>query len=142
MKILFQKLSMIGNITEDKQAIDMSFQEIIVPEDKNAKIYYADTVQTAENSKKWKENREEVEKVKSYKIVLEDEMQPEESLQITYLLDVPENLNPESNSYVKILLTYQNLENTETTISNVKFTAKEINKHKCFQQRKRLRKME
>ena len=44
-------------------------------------------------------------------------MQPEESLQITYLLDVPENLNPESNSYVKILLTYQNLENTETTIS-------------------------
>ena len=33
------------------------------------KFIYADTVQTAENSKKWKENREEVEKVKSYKIV-------------------------------------------------------------------------
>jgi len=118
------KLSMIGNITEDKQAIDMSFQEIIVPEDKNAKIYYADTVQTAENSKKWKENREEVEKVKSYKIVLEDEMQPEESLQITYLLDVPENLNPAKESYIKNTLTYENLDNTEMTISNVTFTTR------------------
>lgn len=118
------EVSIMGNIIEDEQAVDMSFQEIILPEDKNARIYYSDAIQTNENNIQWTENIEELENVKSYKIVLEDEIQPEERLGITYLLDIPEDLNPESNSYVTNTLAYENLDNTETTISNMKFTTK------------------
>lgn len=62
------EVSIIGTIIDEKQAMDINFQDIKLPENKNAKIYYS------ENSRDWKENIEEVEKIRAYKIVLEDEI--------------------------------------------------------------------
>ncbi len=40
------------------------------------------------------------------------------------LLEIPENLNPGTTSYVKNTLVYENLDNPETVVSNVKFTTR------------------
>jgi len=119
-----KEVSVIGNIEEGKQTIGVNFQKIILPENKKAKIYYAETMQTDKNSKQWKENREEVKEVKAYQIVFEEEIQPEESLEIMPLLEIPEDLNPGTTSYVKNTLVYENLKNPETMASNVKFATK------------------
>ena len=121
-----KEVSVIGNIEEGKQTIGVNFQKIILPENKKAKIYYAETMQTDKNSKQWKENREEVKEVKAYQIVFEEEIQPEESLEIMPLLEIPENLNPGTTSYVKNTLVYENLDNPETnkTVFEIKDTPK------------------
>ncbi len=80
MKIQSKEVSVIGNIEEGKQTIGVNFSKIILPENKKAKIYYAETMQTDKNSKQWKENREEVKEVKAYQIVFEEEIQPEEKV--------------------------------------------------------------
>ena len=115
---------MIGSITEEEEINDITFEEIKMPENKNAKIYYSDKVQTQKDSDQWKEKKEEVEKVKSYKIIVEDEIQAQENIGMEYSLKVPENLNPGRSSYIKNTLEYESLNSIETTVSNIKCTTK------------------
>ena len=110
------EVSVIGTIEENN--IDINFQNIILPENKNIKIYYSD------NSNEWKENIEEVEKVKAYKIIFEDEIGAGELVEIAYSIHIPENLEPKSTGNIKNTLEYKYQENTETTISEIKCSTK------------------
>ena len=110
------EVSVIGTIEENN--IDINFQNIILPENKNIKIYYSD------NSNEWKENIEEVEKVKAYKIIFEDEIGAGELVEIAYSIHIPENLEPKSTGHIKNTLEYKYQENTETTISEIKCSTK------------------
>ncbi len=112
------KVSIMGEIIDEKQEMDISFQDIKMPENKNAKIYYS------EDNNQWTENIEEVEKIKAYKIVLEDEIQSGDNIDIGYTYNISENLNAGSTSYIKNTLEYENQNNTEKTISNIKFITK------------------
>ena len=110
------EVSVIGTIEENN--MDLSFKDIILPENKNIKIYYSD------NSNEWKENIEEVEKVKAYKIIFEDEIGAGELVEIAYSIHIPENLEPKSTGNIKNTLEYKYQENTETTISEIKCSTK------------------
>lgn len=112
------KVSIIGTIIDEKQEMDINFQDIKIPQNKNAKIYYS------EDSNQWKENIEEVEKIKAYKIIVEDDIQSGENIDIGYTYHIAENLNAGSTSYIENILEYENQNNTEKTISNIKFTTK------------------
>lgn len=114
----------IGSISEEQQAMDISFQDIRIPQNKNAKIYYSAQMQTDKNSNEWIENKDEVGKIKAYKIVLEDEIQSGESIELSYSFHIPGNLEPGTRSYIKNTLEYKYLDNRETTISEVKCNTK------------------
>ncbi|MCI8636510.1 MAG: hypothetical protein HFJ36_01385 [Clostridia bacterium] len=110
------EVSVIGTIEENN--MDLSFKDIILPENKNIKIYYSG------NNNEWKENIEEVEKAKAYKIIFEDEIGAGELVEIAYSIHIPENLEPKSTGNIKNTLEYKYQENTETTISEIKCSTK------------------
>ncbi len=114
------EVSIIGTIEENN--MDINFQNIILPENINTKIYYSE--QKEGNNNEWKENIAEVEKVKAYKIIFEDEIGAGELVEIAYSIHIPENLEPKSTGNIKNTLEYKYQENTETTISEIKCSTK------------------
>lgn len=76
--------------------------EKVATNTENTKIYYS------EDSKEWKETIEEVEKVKAYKIELQDKtIKSGEVASINYELKIPENLTANESTYEKLNLSYQ-----------------------------------
>ncbi len=104
-------ISLVGNLPEQQteeingETLKSTFLadlEKVVTNTENAKIYYS------EDSKEWKENIEEIEKVKAYKIELQDKtIKPGEVASINYELKIPENLTANQSTYEKLNLSYQ-----------------------------------
>lgn len=76
--------------------------ENIATNNQDAKIYYS------VNDKDWEENIENVEKVKSYKIELQNKnIEPGQIATIDYQLKIPENLTANESTYEKLNVSYQ-----------------------------------
>ncbi len=104
-------IELVGNLPEQQteevngETLKSTFLadlEKVVTSIENAKIYYS------EDSKEWKENIEEIEKVRAYKIELQDNtVEPGEVASINYQLKIPENLTANQSTYEKLNLSYQ-----------------------------------
>ncbi len=76
--------------------------ENMTTNNQDAKIYYSS------NNKDWEENIENVEKVKSYKIELQNKnIEPGQTATIDYQLKIPENLTANESTYEKLNVSYQ-----------------------------------
>lgn len=104
-------VALIGTLSEEEEEVIngetlkstfLAGLENIETNLENTKIYYS------ENGKEWRETIEEVEKVKFYKIELQDNcIQPGELLTIDLQIKIPENLAVNQSTYEKLNLSYQ-----------------------------------
>ncbi len=117
-------VSIVGTIIDEEESSKIDFNDIIIPENKEAKIYYSDQILSNDNSEYWKETKEEIESIKSYKIVIKDEIQPGERVTLKSLFHIAENLEGGMTGNLQNTLEYDYLENTETTVSNVRLTTR------------------
>lgn len=108
-------LGTVENDEATKEEISANLQNIVGPQNKQANIYYAN------DNEEWTQNVEEVEEIKTFKIEVQDIIQPQENLNVAYNLYIPENVEEGSLS-TKAQLQYEYLENNETTISTIELS--------------------
>ncbi len=121
-------LGKIGNEEEInsqtfKTTIEANLQNVIASQNKKASIYFTDRSDLEAQSEEWKPTTEELETVKAFKVVLEDELQPKESFSTEYNLYIPENVESGESLYTKTQLQYNYQGSEETTISAMGLSA-------------------
>lgn len=104
-----------GMITEQEE-MGICFENIEPGID--AKIYYS------ENNKDWTEDIEKIGEIKSYKIVINNEMQNAENMKISYSLQIPKNINIGTKSYIQTTIEYKYQNHRERSVSNIKCITK------------------
>ena len=114
----------IGQIPE-KNDKDSTFQmHLTAPiqvEGKSAKIYYSVEQTEDVNAQTWVENVDDISKVRSYKIEIQEEtMEKGEVLKVLYNVQIPGELVNNDTSYLLTDLSYQYLGNEETTSQIIK----------------------
>ena len=117
-----ENVSYIGQIAgiDTISNFEMSVVNEIKISKENAKIYYSEDANAGKNSETWKENIEDVSKVKAFKIEL-DNMAPEEKVDIEYELSIPANLAKNERTYLKNIINYDYEEKTNSEVSAVVF---------------------
>lgn len=88
-EIPISKISIVGNISQEN--VETQINNIITNKE-DAKIYYSKQENATSTDKTWEENIENKEEIKSYKIELEQELEPTDVIDIAYKLDIPENV--------------------------------------------------
>lgn len=82
------------------------------------KIYYSEETEPTEDSSSWKEQVENFENIKSFKIVLDNNISVGNKLGFEFNIKIPSNLQPNLKTYatytVKYNINEQELENTQT----------------------------
>lgn len=99
---------------------EMSLVNDVKISKESTKIYYSEDANASKDSETWKENIEDVSKVKSFKIELEN-MIPEEKVDIEYELNIPANLDKNKRTYFKNIVNYDYEENSNSEVSAVVF---------------------
>lgn len=85
---------------------------------KESKIYYSEENNTSIESTVWKENIEDVSKVRTIKIEI-GTILPQKKVTISYNLDIPENLEFNKRTYVKNIVNYNYAKENNDFISTV-----------------------
>lgn len=117
-----ENVSYIGQIAgiDTISNFEMSLVNDVKISKENAKIYYSEDANAGKDSETWKENIEDVSKVKTFKIEL-DNMAPEEKVDIEYELNIPANLDKNERTYLKSIINYDYEEKTNSEVSAVVF---------------------
>ncbi len=126
-------VSILGKIGDEeeidsqtfKTTIEANLQNVIAAQNKKASIYFTDRSDLEAQSEQWKSTTEELNTVKAFKVVLEDELQPKESFSTEYNLYIPENVESGESLYTKTQLQYNYQDSEETTISAMGLSAEE-----------------
>lgn len=124
-------VSVLGKIGDEeeidsqtfKTTIEANLQNVIASQNKKASIYFTDRSDLEVQSEEWKPTTEELDTVKAFKVVLEDELQPKESFSTEYNLYIPENVESGESLYTKTQLQYNYQGSEETTISAMGLSA-------------------
>lgn len=124
-------VSVLGKIGDEeeidsqtfKTTIEANLQNVIASQNKKASIYFTDKSNLEAQSEEWKPTTEELDTVKAFKVVLEDELQPKESFSTEYNLYIPENVESGESLYTKTQLQYNYQGSGETTISAMGLSA-------------------
>lgn len=124
-------VSVLGKIGDEeeidsqtfKTTIEANLQNVIASQNKKASIYFTDRSDLEAQSEEWKPTTEELDTVKAFKVVLEDELQPKESFSTEYNLYIPENVESGESLYTKTQLQYNYQGSEETTISAMGLSA-------------------
>ena len=91
-----------------KSNFEMKLKQALVVEGKTAKIYYSEDSKAKVDSNTWKENVEDFSKIKAFKIEIEEnKLKPLEELKISYLLDIPEGLTKNQETYTYVTVNYE-----------------------------------
>lgn len=112
-------ITIVGQIPDEKNndaTFQMNLEKPIQVEGKGVKIYYSENVTEDKDDSTWVENVEDMSKVRSYKIEVEENaIEKGENLKVLYTLQIPEQLENNENSYIKTKLYYQYLGSKEAT---------------------------
>lgn len=98
----------------------------VITNGKDTKIYYSEDINSNRESETWKENIEEVNNVRAVKIEI-GTMLPKERLEITYNLEIPENLQYNKITYVTDIINYKYGKNANSENRNIIFKTEERN---------------
>ena len=110
-------------VSVEKSTIDLQLLDNVVAQKENTQILYA-TEDVDANSSKWQEQVTNLQDVKKVKLVTE-ELKPGESLPLTYVMAIPENLQGSEVAYQATSLNYEYQGKAYQTSSNLKLTANE-----------------
>lgn len=126
-------VSILGKIGDEeeidsqtfKTTIEANLQNVITAQNKKASIYYTDRSDLEAQSEEWKPTTEELDTVKAFKVILEEELQPKESFSAEYNLYIPENVESGESLYTKTQLQYNYQGSEESTVSAMGLSAEE-----------------
>ncbi len=126
-------VSILGKIGDEeeidsqtfKTTIEANLQNVITAQNKRASIYFTDKSDLEAQSEEWKPTSEELDTVKAFKVILEDELQPKESFSAEYNLYIPENVESGESLYTKTQLQYNYQGSEESTVSAMGLSAEE-----------------
>lgn len=111
--------------TSENSNIELNIKNIRT-NGKDAKIYYSEDINADRESKNWKEDIEEVDNIRAVKIEM-GIMLPKERLEITYNLEIPENLQYNNKTFVTDIINYKYGKNANSEIRNIIFKTEEKN---------------
>lgn len=100
------QITIVGSLVEGDSNFEAGLVQKIVTDNEGAKVYYSDKKEIELQDESWRENIENLQDVKSYKIVLDKELQPSESMNMNYQLDIPAQLEEGSETYQSTNVTY------------------------------------
>lgn len=88
------QVTMVGRLENLQGTVQERLVSLIELEKQGARIYYAKEDNISENSEDWQESVEDITEMKSFKIVIEEEIKPQEVIKISYQMEIAENLEP------------------------------------------------
>ena len=102
--VIIGRLPVIGNVDNNGNSlnttVDANLASEVITTGLVSKIYYSEELNEEINSENWKESVNDLSKVKCFKIEVSDgTMHQGESINISYSLNVPENLNYNESIY-------------------------------------------
>lgn len=93
------QITVIGNLQEDSSNFEAGLIQDIEADSEGAKIYYSNKEDVTADDDSWQEDVENLEAVKSYKVELNKELQPSETMNMTYQLGIPAQLDEGAETY-------------------------------------------
>lgn len=108
------QITMIGSLaresSEEENELGSNFETALVQgittSSENTKVYYSVQKNVSAEDDSWQENVENLQDVKSYKIEVAEELQPSETMNITYQLHIPAQLQAGSQTYQQTEVSY------------------------------------
>lgn len=111
-----------------KATFGMSLLDNIQATGKMAKIYYSEDVDAVQDSSSWVENIDDFNKVKAFKIEVEDnKLEPGNMLVVSTQLNIPENLEYNESTYMPLAVNYDYLGSRMTNNSNILLSTEKVN---------------
>lgn len=93
-----------------KSTFEMELKEGLELDGKPAKIYYSEDSNATQDSSSWKEEVQDLSKVRAFKVQLEENpIKQGEAFKLSYGLEIPEGLNKNQSTYSHISVNYQYL---------------------------------
>lgn len=86
------QITVIGSLEGKNSNLETKLVQNITTDHENAKVYYSDKKEITEEDDTWQENPENLQEMKSYKIELNQELQPSETMNMNYQIDIPAQL--------------------------------------------------
>lgn len=93
------QITVIGSLDEDSSNFGTGLVQNVAADSEDAKIYYSNKENATVDDDSWQEDVESLEEVKSYKIEFNKELQPSESINMSYQLGIPAQLGEGSETY-------------------------------------------
>lgn len=88
------QVTMVGRLENLQGTVQERLVSLIELEKQGARIYYAKEDNISENSEDWQESVEDITEMKSFKIVIEEAIEPQEVIKVSYQMEIAENLEP------------------------------------------------
>ena len=104
--IPINQVAIVGNLKAENSNFDTALAQNIVTNREDAKIYYSTEENVSADDESWQENVESLEGMKAYKIELNGELQPAETINMDYQLVIPTQLEAGVTNYNKTDITY------------------------------------
>lgn len=86
------QITVVGSLAEDSSNFDAGLVQNVVTDSESAQVYYSSKENAIAEDDSWHETMENLQEVKSYKIVLNKELQPFETMNMNYKLNIPSQL--------------------------------------------------
>lgn len=87
-----EQIIVVGSLSEDSSNFDAGLIHNVVTDSENSQVYYSNEENAKAEADSWQESIENLQEVKSYKIILNKELQPSESMNMTYQVGIPAQL--------------------------------------------------
>ena len=131
--IILGKLPVVGNVDNNGNSlnttIDANLSSEILTSGLISKIYYSEELNADINSDSWKENISDFSKIKCFKIeIANGVMHQGESINLSYNLSIPENLNYNENIFGLDTIYYKvgGIDNTKNIVLGLETEEKEV----------------
>ena len=112
------QITIIGKLVGKESNFETQLLQNIEVNKESCKIYYSDKENISAEDEEWQENIENLTEVKSYKLEIKEELQPTESIDIAYQLNIPAELESGAVNNQTTEVTYyyngQKLNNSST----------------------------
>lgn len=86
------QITVVGSLSEKNSSVNASLVQNVVTDSDNKQVYYSSKENATVDDDSWQETIDNLQEVKSYKIVLNKELQPFESMNMSYQLNIPAQL--------------------------------------------------
>lgn len=121
--VIIGQIPNIGTQTNNDESIDITFEtkfaSLVSVNKENVKVYYSEEINVDKDSETWKEEVEDISKIRAFKIELEGNcINPQEVIKLSYQIEIPENLEPNQRTANELRVKYQ-YENSEMEIYSI-----------------------
>lgn len=100
------EITVIGNLVGKNSNFETELIQNIATSSENAKVYYSNKKEITQEDSSWQENPENLQEMKSYKIELNQELQPSETMNMNYQIDIPAQLEEGIQNYQTTNINY------------------------------------